>query len=83
MRKVLKKVDHKGRVYTWVPSGMATPGPPLGSQLGQIGVNVANFVKDFNLKTSINKVGLVWTETMEMAPSFNFSLRRACRFRAR
>ena len=35
----------------------ASPAPPLGSQLGQIGVNIASFVKDFNLKTSIYKEG--------------------------
>jgi ribosomal protein L11 len=32
---------------------MASAGPPLGTQLGQLGVNIANFVKDFNLRTSI------------------------------
>ena len=52
------KVDHRGRVFTYVPAQMASPGPPLGSQLGQIGVNIANFVKDFNLKTSIFKEGV-------------------------
>ena len=60
-RKVLKKVDHGNRVFTWIPSGLAAAGPPLGSQLGQIGVNIANFVKDFNLKTSINKVTFKYT----------------------
>lgn len=56
-RKVVAKIDHKGRVSTQVLAQMATPAPPLGSQLGAIGVNIAAFVKDFNLKTSIYKEG--------------------------
>ncbi len=52
------KVDHRGRVFTHIPAQMASAGPPLGSQLGQIGVNIANFVKDFNLKTSIFRPGV-------------------------
>ena len=81
-RKVIKKVDHGGKVFTWIPSGMAAAGPPLGSQLGQIGVNIANFVKDFNLKTSINKVTSDDRPHVPR-PLFNFLLfvtfsRRAC-----
>jgi large subunit ribosomal protein L11 len=37
---------------------MANPAPPLGSQLGQVGINIASFVKDFNLRTSIYKEGV-------------------------
>ena len=57
-RKAVKKIDHRGRVFTHVLAQMASPAPPLGSQLGQIGVNIAAFVKDFNLKTSIYKEGV-------------------------
>ena len=39
-------------------AGMASAAPPLGTQLGQVGINVAAFVKDFNLKTSIMKPGM-------------------------
>jgi ribosomal protein L11 len=45
IRTAVKKIDHKGRVFTHIGAGMAAAGPPLGSQLGQIGVNIANFVK--------------------------------------
>jgi hypothetical protein len=38
---------------------MASAGPPLGTQLGQLGVNIANFVKDFNLRTSIYRYNAV------------------------
>lgn len=34
-----------------VPGGQATPAPPVGPALGQHGVNIGAFVKDFNDKT--------------------------------
>ena len=34
-----------------VPGGTATPAPPVGPALGQHGVNIGQFVKDFNDKT--------------------------------
>ena len=40
------------------PGGQATPAPPVGPALGQHGVNIGQFVKDFNDKTR-DKAGLV------------------------
>lgn len=37
---------------------MATAAPPLGPELGQRGVNVANFCKEFNQLTSNIKPGI-------------------------
>ncbi len=34
-----------------IPAGKATPAPPVGPALGQHGVNIMNFCKDFNSKT--------------------------------
>jgi large subunit ribosomal protein L11 len=34
-----------------IPAGVATPAPPLGPALGQVGVNIGEFVKQFNEKT--------------------------------
>ncbi len=35
-----------------LPAGKATPGPPVGSSLGPHGINIAQFTKDFNERTS-------------------------------
>ena len=35
-----------------LPAGKATPAPPVGTALGSHGVNIAQFVKDFNDKTA-------------------------------
>lgn len=40
------------------PGGQATPAPPVGPALGQHGVNIGQFVKEFNDKTR-DKPGLV------------------------
>src|SRR6476646_6098536 len=37
------------------PGGQATPAPPVGPALGQHGVNIAQFVKQFNEKTADTK----------------------------
>jgi len=58
VKKVVAKVDHKNRVFTYIPAQLASAAPPLGTQLGNIGVNIAGFVKDFNLKTSIYREGV-------------------------
>lgn len=41
-----------------VPAGKATPAPPVGPALGQAGVNIMAFVKDFNERTA-NQGGLI------------------------
>ena len=38
-----------------VPAGAAKPSPPVGPALGQHGVNIMSFCKDFNAKTSEHK----------------------------
>ena len=39
-------------VKVQLPGGGATPAPPLGPALGQHGVNIMQFVKDYNAKTA-------------------------------
>ena len=41
-----------------VPAGKATPAPPVGPALGQAGVNILSFVKDFNDRTA-KQAGLI------------------------
>ncbi len=47
-----------GYVKLQIPAGKATPAPPVGPALGQHGVNIAMFVKEFNERTA-KDVGLV------------------------
>ena len=45
-----KKVE--GYIKLQIPAGKATPAPPVGSALGQHGVNIVEFTKQFNAKTA-------------------------------
>jgi large subunit ribosomal protein L11 len=45
MAKVVKKIKLQ------IPGGKATPAPPVGTALGPAGVNIGQFVKEFNDRT--------------------------------
>ena len=45
-----KKID--GFIKLQIPAGKATPAPPVGPALGQKGVNIVQFTKEFNAKTA-------------------------------
>jgi len=47
-----------GYVKLQVPAGAATPSPPLGPALGQRGVNIMGFVKEFNARTEKEQKGV-------------------------
>ena len=47
-----------GYIKLQIPAGKATPAPPVGPALGQHGVNIMSFTKEFNERTK-NDVGLV------------------------
>ena len=51
-----KKVE--GYIKLQIPAGKATPAPPVGPALGQHGVNIMAFTKDFNERTK-NDIGLI------------------------
>ena len=51
-----KKVT--GLIKLALPAGEATPAPPVGPALGQHGVNIAAFCKEYNARTG-DKVGLI------------------------
>jgi len=45
----------KALIKLQIPGGGATPAPPVGSALGQHGVNIMNFCKQFNAETAKRK----------------------------
>ena len=51
-----KKIS--GYIKLQLPAGKATPQPPVGPALGQYGVSIPNFTKEFNERTK-NDIGLI------------------------
>ena len=51
-----KKVT--GYIKLQIPAAKATPAPPVGPALGQHGVNIMQFTKDFNARTA-DQAGLI------------------------
>jgi large subunit ribosomal protein L11 len=47
-----------GQIKLQIPAGQANPAPPVGPALGQHGVNIMGFCKEFNAKTK-EQAGLV------------------------
>jgi large subunit ribosomal protein L11 len=58
--EVQKEMAQKitGYIKLQIPAGKATPAPPVGPALGQHGVNIMAFTKEFNERTK-NDVGLI------------------------
>ena len=54
--EVAQKVT--GYVKLQIPAGKATPAPPVGPALGQHGINISAFTKEFNERTK-NDAGLI------------------------
>lgn len=69
-----KKVT--GMIKLQIPAGKATPAPPVGPALGQHGVNIMQFCKEFNAKTA-DKAGLIIPViiTVYQDRSFSFILK--------
>ena len=51
-----KKVE--GYIKLQIPAGKATPAPPVGPALGQHGVNIMEFTKQFNARTA-DQAGMI------------------------
>ena len=51
-----KKIQ--GYIKLQIPAGKATPQPPIGPALGQYGVSIPNFTKEFNERTK-NDIGYI------------------------
>ena len=52
-----KKV--KTQIKLQIPAGAANPAPPVGPALGQHGVNIMDFCKQFNERTKSNEPGML------------------------
>src|SRR5215208_5708568 len=59
-----------------IPAGKATPAPPVGPALGQHGVNIMGFVKEYNERTANQAGSVIPVEiTIFEDRSFNFVLK--------
>lgn len=71
-----KNTNIKSSLKLLVPGGGATPAPPVGSALGQHGVNIMDFCKQFNAKTADRKGETVPVEiTVFKDRSFTFVIK--------
>jgi len=71
---VAKKVT--GIIKLQLPAGSATPAPPVGPALGQHGVNIMQFVKEYNEKTAQFAGSVVPVELLVYQDrSFTFTLK--------
>lgn len=63
----------KAKIKLQIPGGAATPAPPVGSSLGQQGVNIMEFCKQFNAQTAGRKGETVPVEILVYTDkSFSF-----------
>ncbi len=64
-----------GYIKLQVPAGSATPSPPIGPALGQRGVNIMSFCKEFNARTESQPKGtpLPTVITVYQDKSFTFA----------
>ena len=70
-----KKID--GYINLQVPAGQANPSPPIGPALGQRGLNIMEFCKQFNAKTKDLEAGapIPVRITVFSDRSFSFEMR--------
>ncbi len=66
-----KKVT--GYIKLQIPAGKATPAPPVGPALGQHGVNIVQFTKEFNARTSNIEEGLMTPVVITVYADRSFS----------
>lgn len=65
-----------GKVSLQISAGKATPAPPVGPALGQYGVNIMGFCKEYNAKTANQTGYIVPVEiTVYADRSFSFELK--------
>ncbi len=70
VQKMAQKVV--GLIKLQIPAGKATPAPPVGPALGQHGVNIMAFTKEFNERTK-NDIGLIIPVVITVYADHTFS----------
>jgi large subunit ribosomal protein L11 len=71
-----KEAKIKAQVKVQIPGGKATPAPPVGTALGPHGINLGQFVSQFNEKTrDLNGMVVPVIITIYEDRSFNFVLK--------
>jgi large subunit ribosomal protein L11 len=64
-----------GQIKLQLPAGKANPAPPVGPALGQHGMNIMQFCKEFNAKTAGGDMIIPVVITVYSDRSFSFILR--------
>lgn len=72
--KAVKKVEAAGVIRAIIRSGQAAPGPPLGPVLGQRGIPIGQFCKDFNERTKDMKEGIPLPIRIHVKPDRTYDL---------
>jgi large subunit ribosomal protein L11 len=63
----------QAKVKLQLPAGKATPAPPVGTALGPHGVNIMDFCKQYNAKTSKEADGMVFPVIVTIYSDRTFS----------
>ncbi|UCG17818.1 MAG: 50S ribosomal protein L11 [Phycisphaerales bacterium] len=73
---VAKKKEVVAVIRLQAPGGQATPAPPIGPALGQHGVNIGQFVQQFNASTNaLNGMKVTVVITVFVDKSFTFEVK--------